>query len=632
MMKIKILPIVLAVGMFFCMPAARAVTLSEIETSGRYYFGKSDEHPTLAEADEEAMRLLMTSISANVVVDVYHDHQTNDANGVYCENNKFQSMVRTYTSGRLNNVESLQLGREGSHRVVRYVLKSEVNKVFEERKRKIASMVNLGDLALEEGKIDVAIRNYNWALNLLNTLPYPSEEKYGDLVLSAWLPAHIDNILRNLRVAVYSKNGLETQLYFSYLDKPVSSLDFKYRDMGHMNSYTAKDGMAMIELTENSDTTMYNVIVECNFRNQYDLDPEVKSVMELQTETPFPSAAMVARPGGQFNRILPDAGTDEPEMAHVQPLARRESFSLIPASNGSAPAESSDHYKLERCQRALDAIVNAVSARNYDIDGSYFTDSGYHQFQGLIGYGRGRVVGTPEFHFTDFMDYTMARGMQMAFSFRHGAHRRFVEDLVFTFDRDCRICNITFGLGRTTEDNIMRRIDIPEDTRKYLCMFVENYQTAYAFKDADYIEGIFDEYAKIITVTLQPTMSRGLDGSAQIRMNQHERRFNNRESFIEHLKRSFASKEFINLRFNSVAIDKAKDGRELYGLMLEQDYYSSNYCDHGYLLLGINMENQEHPSIFVRTWQQEEDERFGYFRLHHFYHSDNQSYSTTPSY
>lgn len=631
-MKIKILPLVLAAGMLFCMPVAMAVTLSEIETSGQYYFGKSDEHPTLAEADEEAMRLLMTSISANVVVDVYHDHQTNDANGVYCENNKFQSMVRTYTSGRLNNVESLQLGREGSRRVVRYVLKSEVNKVFEERKRKIASMVNLGDLALEEGKIDVAIRNYNWALNLLNTLPYPSEETYGDLTLSTWLPTHIDNILRNLRVAVYSKNGLETQLYFSYLDKPVSSLDFKYRDMGHMNSYTAKDGMAMIELTENSDTTMYNLIVECNFRNQYDLDPEVKAVMEVQTETPFPAAAMVARPGGQFNRILPDASTDEPEMAHVQPLARRESFSLIPVSNGSAPAESSDRYRVERCQRALDAIINAVSTRNYDIDGNYFTDSGYRQFQGLIGYGRARIVGAPEFHFTDFMDYTMARGMQMAFSFRHGAHRRFVEDLVFTFDRDCRICNITFGLGRTTEDNIMRRQDIPEDTRKYLCMFVENYQTAYAFKDADYIEDIFDEYAKIITVTLQPTMSRGLDGSAQIRMNQHERRFNNRETFIEHLKRSFASKEFINLRFNSVAIDKANDGRELYGLMLEQDYYSSNYCDHGYLLLGINMENQEHPSIFVRTWQQEEDERFGFFRLHHFYHSDDQSYSTVPSY
>lgn len=632
MMKIKILPIVLAVGMLFCMPAARAVTLSEIETSGRYYFGKSDEHPTLAEADEEAMRLLMTSISANVVVDIDHTHQANDANGVYCENNSFQSMVRTYSSGRLNNVESLQLGREGSRRVVRYVLKDEVNKVFESRKRKVASMVNLGDLALEEGKIDVAIRNYNWALNLLNTLPYPSEEKYGDLVLSTWLPAHIDNILRNLRVAVYSKNGLETQLYFSYLDKPVSSLDFKYRDNAHMNSYTAKDGMAMIELTENSDTTMYNVIVECNFRNQYDLDPEVRSVMELQTESPFPAAAMVARPGGQFNRILPDAATNEPEMAHVQPLARRESFSLIPASNGSTPAESSDRYKLERCQRALDAIVNAVSTRNYEIDGSYFTDSGYRQFQGLIGYGRGRIVGAPEFHFTDFMDYTMARGMQMAFSFRHGAHRRFVEDLVFTFDRDCRICNITFGLGRTTEDNIMRRIDIPEDTRKYLCMFVENYQTAYAFKDADYIEGIFDEYAKIITVTLQPTMSRGFDGSAQIRMNQHERRFNNRESFIEHLKRSFASKEFINLRFNSVAIDKANDGKEIYGLMLEQDYYSSNYCDHGYLLLGLNMQNPQQPSIFVRAWQQEEDENFGFYRLPHFYHADTQSFSTIPSY
>ena len=82
---------------------------------------------------------------------------------------------------------------------------------------------------------------------------------------------------------------------------------------------------------------------------------------------------------------------------------------------------------------------------------------------------------------------------------------------------------------------------------------------------------------------------------------------------MEKLKKSFASKEYINLRFNSTKVRKAFNGGELYGIQIEQDYYSSNYGDHGYLFLEINLNNPDKPLILVRTWQPQPDPQFGVY-------------------
>lgn len=603
-------------------------SLNEIETSGRYYYGKSGTHSTLQDADNEAMRLLLTSISTNVVVDVGTSHHGKVNNGVYSENKEFRSTVMSYSYGHLTNVGQLQFGKAPEIGVVRYILKSDVDRIFDGRRDKIYAMIDNADMALSKGKVDVALRNYNWAYSLVNSLPYPSEEKCGSLNLSTWLPSRIEEILNDIRVAVVEKRDLEAELYFTYKGKPVTSLDFTYNDMGHENSYTAKDGMGMIELTPYSDSTLYNISIEYAFAGQAMLDPEVEAVMRLQKGNLFTAASMTARPGGQFNKpvpqelIQPTETNADPNHAEVKPLNERESFTFAENPEEVRPATLQDPDVLKHCNDVLDAIVRSVVKKDYDVDPQYFTPDGLDEYKALIRYGRAKVVGTPKFSFSEFNDLIIGRGVQMAFSFKSGVHRNFVEDLVFTMTRDGHVCNIAFGLGKTVEDNIMCQVDIPEESRKYLCRFIENYQTAYALKDLDYISRIFDEYAKIITVTVVPRVSRGLDGATTFKKELIQHRFNNKYDFLKKLKVGFESKEFINLRFNSVTVDQAEDKREIYGIQLEQDYYSSNYCDHGYLLIGLNYENKEEPSIFVRAWQPEPDPNFGLYKLPDFYKGD----------
>ena len=71
---------------------------------------------------------------------------------------------------------------------------------------------------------------------------------------------------------------------------------------------------------------------------------------------------------------------------------------------------------------------------------------------------------------------------------------------------------------------------------------------------------------------------------------------------------SFASKEFINLRFEECTVAKgyyAKEG--IYAVQVRQLYYSNNYADDGILTLAIDMRTEKKPLVRVRIWQQERD-------------------------
>lgn len=67
------------------------------------------------------------------------------------------------------------------------------------------------------------------------------------------------------------------------------------------------------------------------------------------------------------------------------------------------------------------------------------------------------------------------------------------------------------------------------------------------------------------------------------------------------LKMCFQSNQFINIRFADNDVVKMGAGGETYGIQIKQDYYSSNYGDHGYLFLMVDFNDPENPSIKVRN-------------------------------
>lgn len=234
----------------------------------------------------------------------------------------------------------------------------------------------------------------------------------------------------------------------------------------------------------------------------------------------------------------------------------------------------------------------------------------------MIKYGRAKIAGTPDIKFYNSNNSITARGIQMSFSFNSGVRKSFVEDLVFTFNADGKIDNISFGLGKTAEDDILGKGVWSENARFAIMNFLENYQTAYALKRLDYIETIFDDDAVIITGKVVHVPARQIGGDMQgmqfahdiIKYNRHTK-----DSYLKHLKNSFASKEFINLRFAYNDVRKLGKGGELYAIQISQEYYSSNYGDKGYLFLMVDINDPENPIIKVRTWQPEKDPDFGIY-------------------
>jgi hypothetical protein len=86
----------------------------------------------------------------------------------------------------------------------------------------------------------------------------------------------------------------------------------------------------------------------------------------------------------------------------------------------------------------------------------------------------------------------------------------------------------------------------------------------------------------------------------------HYNRYDKNE-YLKHLSYSFKSKEYINIKFNDNEIRKSGKGGEVYGIQIQQDYFSSNYGDSGYLFLLIDMNDTTEPVIHVRTWQPEKN-------------------------
>ena len=78
-----------------------------------------------------------------------------------------------------------------------------------------------------------------------------------------------------------------------------------------------------------------------------------------------------------------------------------------------------------------------------------FDVDGLDVFRQMTRYGTPRLVGEQNITFFKGAGGTVtARGMKVSFSFSSPKKATFTEDLVFTFNKDGKICNVTFGLGR----------------------------------------------------------------------------------------------------------------------------------------------------------------------------------------
>lgn len=599
MSKKRFLNISLAIAtLLLCSETLCAISWDEIKQSPLYLYGEgwgaSD-----AEADKHALADLISKISVNVSSTFTVTEDELQQNGQTNSESYARSKVETYSQATLTNTGKIVIAHEPDAHIGRYILRSEIAKIFKSRENRIKEMIGLAKRGERLGKIDDALRYYYWAFCLLKTLQRPNETTYtdesGTHILINWIPNQMNAVFDNISIRPIKTENNVMEIAVEYKKRPVDSFDYTYFDgQNWSNIYSARDGRGVIELSPGAITDNIRIKCEYEYRNEAHIDNEIENVFNIVKGQAFRKSYITVS-GAAVNATQPEQNAAVPAIETSE-------------TNSIASAIDETPYRL-----IMDNVLNAIASKNYNAAEQYFTPNGADMFRKLINYGKARILDSANLQFSEIDGKTVCRNAAMSFSFRNGMRKSFVEDVVFTFNSDKKIDYIAFGLGDRAQNDILNKGEWSLTARNAIMNFLENYKTAYALKRLDYIEQVFDDNAVIISgCVIRRPKGRELENSEQFISNQYVRYTRvNKDEYIDRLRRSFAGKEFINIRFSNNDVRKMSKGGELYCIQIKQDYYSSNYGDSGYLFLMVDLNRPDAPIIKVRTWQPQPDPDFG---------------------
>jgi len=588
----------------------RTVSPDEIRNSGNYIFGIG-EGGNFDEADKNALDHLISQLS--VQVESYFEDfvtETNGNVGAYST-----SVVKTYSSMTLKEAKSFQIeDRRNYCKVIRYISKTDIESIFESRKQKIIEYVKTGIHAENELRIGDALRNYYWALVLLNShkdhdkISFSFDGNADEQLLMTALPDHINKIFTDIE---FTCSGIDFHpdekygaIYFDikYNGRPVENLDYTFWTGNSKSSLIGGNhGKGIAEFFGNPEYQPDNLklYIEYGYQNKTGIDLEVHEVFDN-----------IKLPCFDRSLIKVNLPAERPhEKLNVSAIAAPISFEKI-----------NKVEKDRNISKNTQEVVEAVRNGKYDEVAGFFTPDGWGMFNSLIRSGNVKVLPfTDTLKIISIGSNVMVRSVPMKFSYRNNTHE-FIEQVVFTFNAESEIDAVSFSIGDHAIGDIVNKSDrfgTIED--KYqLINFLEYYKTAYCLKRLDYIEDIFANNALIIVghvVKEAGSVERMYARAGNKKVEFIEL---SKTEYLERLRKVFNSNEFVNIHFEDNIVKKVNGDSKIYGIQIKQDYYSTSYADKGYLFLMIDLNDSINPKIYIRTWQPELNEDGSIFGLSDF--------------
>ena len=563
-----------------------------IKRNSSYLYGEGGG-VTLQAAKEAALADLIQKISVTVHSDFTSKERELNQDGNVTSDAEYQSIIRSYSTATLTNVKTIVLKPEPDASVFLYIAKSEIDRIFESRLAKAKEFVGNADEALKNGQIDDALRYYYWSYCLVKSLRYPNEAKIfvdgQERSLLAWLPTRIDDVMGKVKVQSRRTADNTYEITATYDGRPVRSMDYTYFDgVDDSPVYSILDGKGLVELRPGMAMDAVQLKLEYEFRGLSRNDSEVEAVVGAMKPAVYRRA---------YHRVALD-GVASPEESTSTDVNGSMQSSLALTDMGTLGTA------------VMKPVMQALRSGSIEQCRKKFTAEGWEEFSKLMGYGKVTLMDDIHLDYFADGDCVVCRGLPVSCRFNRG--RVFNEKLSFYIDSNSKqITHVAMGLGREAmNDVVLGHLDWSEKSRTRIVGFLEDYRTAYATKNLEYLDKVFDDNAVIVLgKRLQVAPQLNKEGY----MNNHRVQFTQltKREFLRNLRRQFQSKDYINLHFSQNRIYQLQKGVERYGIEIKQDYYSSNYGDTGYLTLIFDLTNPDQPVIHVRTWQEQPDPNFG---------------------
>lgn len=473
-----------------------------------------------------------------------------------------------------------------------YIAKSDFREACKKRKKEIDSYLDMANLTYEKKNYGDALRYYYISLLLCYSHPDGDNLKCFDYELNKqvklvqWLTNRIDGddgILNSIRFIVTNwktegeKNVITVKV--SMTDgESLGNVNIRYNNGRYKEDTNVNTGLLSLEVFgDKADKTMESVKLEVNMDYNDIKEPAANTMMKsLRKKLVFGKAQKTLLNRDVQNRIQP----------------RRET--KIEKSIDDYIVTDNDF--ISRMQQ----IERAMRAGNYESVRGLFSDDGYEMFMKLKNYGKISVMGTPDYKMFKYKNEIICRSIPVRVGFNSES---FTHEVVFRFDAESKLAtSLAFRLTETAEDDIWKN-PWSADSRIVLTNFLEDYQTAYAFKQLEYLKKIFSDDALIIVGHVLENKPVTTDG-VLYNNNRHVQRIKKTKTeYMADLERQFNNKKYINIHFTNLEVKQASGAdKDVYGVQVRQYYNSSNYNDDGYLFLMVDL-REELPIIHVRTWQ-----------------------------
>ena len=390
---------------------------------------------------------------------------------------------------------------------------------MEQRKNKIKEYVNWADNLLSRNAVGDALRYLYAAQLLLVDLPSGQEIKLtvpslGEVQANVAITEKIKHILTGVKVVcdgTLPGNQREVKLSFIYNDAPIMGINFMYNSNEGWSDYIATtNGWATAYLPESNTSNNIHVMLDYRCVKEANFDVELPALYQkYQSRFDYDEAA---------KKIVAVQLSKVPTTEAALGSAMTNLHENVVVKSVQKPIHKVNANDSIRYAQTVLKVCELIRANKTDWKSlsPYFTARGHEQYMKLLKYGKIRIISTDGCRYLRIGQEVQCRSIPVSFSFSKGKLQ--YENIVFTLldSKEGKIDGVQFALEERSLTNIMGETDIDEVARLALINFMENYKTAFAFQNWDYVESIFSDDAIIITgrvIKRQETMA---DGRQQI--------------------------------------------------------------------------------------------------------------------